>query len=739
MLSFSLLLLFGIIAANGNYAIAKDHTATKSSELTEALLDSQSNSQNNTIKVVAGTVYKGNFIFKPTTPSILKIVAYDNTFTYQSGDTGAAIFDGDSKGSVFIISGVSGGDYSLSGITFLNGAPTEYAGGGISADGSGFSLTIDKCVFKNNKSTGISGSGGALYAQNCHLKISNSEFTNNTSNTGGAIMTVNLLKSSIIHNNIFTGNWTDNYNGKSNCNGGAIYLNYKSSLDINGIIEVSNNKITSNKTNENIYNEYKNGANGGGLYVDKAYQLYLLNNVFEKNITNPDINVQGGNGGGAIIMNCALFNASGNKFIENETHGKYGGGAGLFSQYNTKSNVTDNTFKGNIAYGGEGNGGGLSSYLDANHQLTIQSNQFLNNRAESSKTEGNGGGIYIVGELEVQRGTFGFGVVDIIGNTISGNSSGKYDAACNSDGGGISIIGVDFVSLINNEIIGNIVKSNQPVTGGGAYFDSNTKNITILNNTIISNSAPKAGGFCADLSSANSMNVYNNIIYHNSAYYDSKAIYTNDIYLKNVKSNGSVFVSNNNYNNLYFQPEGAIFTMYDNTNIAPLFVDSANKNYHLNAGSSGCIDKGNKNTQILPDTDKDKMPRIVNYIVDMGAYEFNPSATACTATLNGDSLLHIPYLSYNNGAMTLWADIAYDFNPNYPTLIPFKLTNYEIMNNPSFSCAASTLSGDLAIHIPNVLFPDGITHLWVDLVFSQALSTNGNNYWTVSNYGAVSN
>jgi len=116
-----------------------------------------------------------------------------------------------------------------------------------------------------------------------------------------------------------------------------------------------------------------------------------------------------------------------------------------------------------------------------------------------------------------------------------------------------------------------------------------------------------------------------------------------------------------------------------------------------------------------------------------------PTQTACTATLDGNLLLHIPYLSYGNGALSLWADLLYEFNPTYPTLIPFKLTNYAIINDPSFSCTASTLASDLTIHIPDVLFPDGVTHIWVDLAYSPALSTGGNFYWVVSNYGTVSN
>jgi len=115
-----------------------------------------------------------------------------------------------------------------------------------------------------------------------------------------------------------------------------------------------------------------------------------------------------------------------------------------------------------------------------------------------------------------------------------------------------------------------------------------------------------------------------------------------------------------------------------------------------------------------------------------------PTPTACTATIDGNLLLHIPYISYVNptsGTLSLWADMVYEFNPTSPTLIPFKLSNYGVINNPSLSCTASTLSSNwivLIIHIPDVLLPDGNTHLWVDLVY---YSTNGNAYFVVTNYG----
>ena len=116
-----------------------------------------------------------------------------------------------------------------------------------------------------------------------------------------------------------------------------------------------------------------------------------------------------------------------------------------------------------------------------------------------------------------------------------------------------------------------------------------------------------------------------------------------------------------------------------------------------------------------------------------------PTPTACTASVDGNLLLHIPYLSYGNGTLSLSADLLYNANPSYPSSLPFVLISYGIISDPSFSCAASTLSSGLSIHIPDVLLSDGTTHLSVDFAYSPVLSIDGNIYFVLSNYVPVSN
>ena len=116
------------------------------------------------------------------------------------------------------------------------------------------------------------------------------------------------------------------------------------------------------------------------------------------------------------------------------------------------------------------------------------------------------------------------------------------------------------------------------------------------------------------------------------------------------------------------------------------------------------------------------------------------NTTKCTATIDGNLSLHVPLLSHLIpywGAPSYTVDMVYQYNSAYPTLIPFKLTQAEFAQSGVYLCDAATLSDDFTIHIPDVLLPDGITRMWLDLSYSAALSTNGSVCFYVSNYGEI--
>jgi len=116
------------------------------------------------------------------------------------------------------------------------------------------------------------------------------------------------------------------------------------------------------------------------------------------------------------------------------------------------------------------------------------------------------------------------------------------------------------------------------------------------------------------------------------------------------------------------------------------------------------------------------------------------NTTQCTATIDGNLSMHIPLLSHLVpwwGAPSYTVDLVYAYNPSYPTMIIFKLTQAALAQSGVYLCDPSTLADDFTIHILDVLMPDGITRMWLDLTYSQALSANGVCFY-VSNYGVVS-
>ncbi len=74
-----------------------------------------------------------------------------------------------------------------------------------------------------------------------------------------------------------------------------------------------------------------------------------------------------------------------------------------------------------------------------------------------------------------------------------------------------------------------------------------------------------------------------------------------------------------------------------NISTDPLFVDADNDDFHLSLGSP-CIDVGDNSVVEANSTDLDGNPRIINGIVDMGAYEAIPPSTEATMNFTPTTL-----------------------------------------------------------------------------------------------------
>jgi len=133
-----------------------------------------------------------------------------------------------------------------------------------------------------------------------------------------------------------------------------------------------------------------------------------------------------------------------------------------------------------------------------------------------------------------------------------------------------------------------LVKENYAMdSGGGAYYG------TLVNCTVVSNEAMEASGVAYGT-------LTNCIVYHNIGWWEPNYL-------------GGTF----NYCCTTPMPGSGT----GNTTNEPQFVDSAAGDYHLQA-TSPCVDAGTNEAWMAAATDLDGTPRIVNGIVDMGAYEY---------------------------------------------------------------------------------------------------------------------
>jgi Right handed beta helix region/Fibronectin type III domain len=291
-----------------------------------------------------------------------------------------------------------------------------------------------------------------------------------------------------------------------------------------------------------------------------------------------------------------------------------GGGMNILSSSPT---VVGNIITDNRACSG---GAGISARFSS---ARIEGNLITNN--SGSFCSGISGGGIMVG---------GVGQVQIIDNVITGNS------AASGFGGGIDLFaagaptirgnvirantaalggGIYIVNQSDASIVQNIINGNHAGQGGGIYWviPSGVRGPLLVNNTVASNQADTqgsgifAGGFDAQVQ------LFNNIVEGASG---QSAIYCDEFYdpappilmSNNVFSDGAAA-----YGGTCGDPTGT------NGNISadPVFVDPANADYHLAAGSPS-IDSGDNSAPELPAVDFDGDPRIVGGIVDQGVDEF---------------------------------------------------------------------------------------------------------------------
>ena len=272
--------------------------------------------------------------------------------------------DGDNTFGGFILNGTS----TFNQVGMRNCQGQAYSGSKFAGAifNNGQEILIENSAFLNNyvDSAGYNfGIGGALYnAVAGYMEINYGLFANNysvgASSYGGAISngygsTTN--ETMIINNSILTGNYTE---GSVNPCGGAIF-NY-------GNVSINNTQLSGNyvKGEDFVY------GYGGALY-----------NVGEMELNNVTLS----NNYAQAAANSALWGGS-----------IYNNGTLRIDNSVLRENYIDSDF---LAEGG-------AIKNDSSGVITISNSVVENNYIASSSTEGNGGGIYNSGVLNISGTTF---------------------------------------------------------------------------------------------------------------------------------------------------------------------------------------------------------------------------------------------------------------------------------------------------------------------------------------------
>jgi len=312
---------------------------------------------------------------------------------------------------------------------------------------------------------------------------------------------------------------------------------------------------------------------GGGMYIDSGGPAVIDCTI----IGNTAIDV----GGGVYCHDSSRPYFIDSTITQNSARNH---GGGVFCKSKSTPSIYDCTINGNSAE----YGGGL--YSDRG-MVRVKNCTLSGNTARQD-----GGAIYSVRVTS-----------QIESNIIMGNSAQRY-------GGGIFF---DTSLRINN----NLITDNSAQYGGGIYCLSTS--YEMINNTIVGNLATGyGGGIYCDNSSPSVVNI---ILWNNSP---------DEIYLKESSITAT-------YSNVQGGLPGV-----GNINADPLFVDAdgadgvigtEDDDLSLSPGSP-CNNAGNS-SEVPPwlVTDLDGNPRIMNDIVDMGAYEQTHTLTFyCVDAIHGD-------------------------------------------------------------------------------------------------------
>ncbi|MEG5039049.1 MULTISPECIES: DUF4347 domain-containing protein [unclassified Microcoleus] len=326
--------------------------------------------------------------------------------------------------------------------------------------GGSTNVTLKNLIVANGKVSGIdpnnettSAGGGIQTGGSSTLTLENCQVNNNVAGFGGGIHTGFRSTTNVI-NSKFSGN-DGSLADNTERGGGAI------ATKSGGVLTIKDSEFTNNK------------GSYGGAVNNLLGSMTIENSKFTGNRTDKGVGgavyVDGANASGPnatpgpVAGNIAIRNSV---FDGNIGTGE-GGAAFLFGYLQDKVVLENSTFINNQAVkNSSGTGGSGGGVRHGNVDLTVTNCTFANNKAED-----NGGGLWF-GEN---------GNVSIVNSTFSGNSAAKLGGgmvAGNRDFFSTNIVNSTFAKNTAGEYSGGIATFNDavksPITVKNSIFDRNT-------------------------------------------------------------------------------------------------------------------------------------------------------------------------------------------------------------------------------------------------------------------------
>jgi hypothetical protein len=182
-------------------------------QLAIALSVAQNNGEDDDIRIVVGTYLLGGELVYSTAVEETQALTISGGWTagcFVRSTSGSTALDGQNLYRPLSI--YAHGNVSIAGLTFQNGNPAQYAGGGLSVNGvAGTTIAVESSVFVANQCAQLSGGAIVLVSPGTMIFRNNLVFAN----TG--ITTVYIVNDGItdINNNTFVGNQAPNHIGGS--------------------------------------------------------------------------------------------------------------------------------------------------------------------------------------------------------------------------------------------------------------------------------------------------------------------------------------------------------------------------------------------------------------------------------------------------------------------------------------------------------------------------------------------